>query len=102
MMKKLIFTIGLLVAGVSSAFELTANCHFDQSYGECSVINNTQTPIRCRLQIQGRTSMGYSYTGFEMAYLYPGQYAYAYVYANNPMIDPLVFVNGSAQCNYSR
>jgi hypothetical protein len=97
-MKKLIVIIGLLTSGLSFGFDIAANCHFDPSYGECSVVNDTQMPVKCKLQIQGRTSMGYTYNGFEFVFLYPGQYAYAYVYANNPMVDPLVQVSGSAQC----
>jgi hypothetical protein len=70
--------------------------------GECSVVNESNFPARCQLQIQGRTSMGYTFNGFENVFLYPGQNAWAYVYANNPMIDPLVFVGGYATCNYVR
>lgn len=85
-----------------SAFQLNSQCNFSPSYGECSVTNNTQSVISCRLKIFGKTSMGYTYTGFEFATLYPGQFANIYVYANNPAIDPIVLVTGSATCNYQR
>lgn len=76
-----------------------ANCHFNSNNGECSVVNETPNTINCHLNIYGRTRMGYTYSGFEQVVLYPGQEAWAYVYAKNPAVDPLVEVKGSANCN---
>ena len=90
----------LLTSAHSFAFQLGAECNFSPAYGECRVTNNTNRPISCRLNIFGQTSMGYTFSGSENAFLYPGQYAYAYVYANNPNINPLVIVRGNADCRH--
>lgn len=99
-MKSLITLIMLLSSTYSFAFQMGAQCHFSPAYGECQVVNNTNRPIACHLNIFGQTAMGYTFSGFENAFLYPGQYAYAYVYANNPSFDPLVIVRGNANCDY--
>jgi hypothetical protein len=97
---KILVVLFLAVISFSGNAILTMNaqCNFNQAYGECRVVNNTPTPLRCRLTIYGRTYSGATFTGFEHAFLYPGQYAYAYVYANNPAIDPLSNVYGTATC----
>lgn len=98
-MKTLAAVIFLTFSGLSSAFMMGTQCNFNQAHGECSVYNDTPNTISCRINIFGQVRSGATFNGFEFATLYPGQYAYAYVNANNPYIDPLVIVRGNATCN---
>lgn len=101
-MKKIIALSLMCFSFASQAFFMNTQCYFDRARGECTAFNHTPRTITCQLTIQGRTASGAFFNGFEFVTLYPGQYAWAYVYAQNPMYDPLVFVNGTAQCQYYR
>jgi hypothetical protein len=101
-MKKLILLTALSLTSLTNAqaFFLQADCRFDMAQGECEVVNQTYQPIYCDLRAQGITRSGFYANGFVNGWIMPGQTAYVYVNANNPYIDPLVNVNGSANCRY--
>lgn len=101
-MKIALLTSALVFATLSSAhaFTLQASCQFDQAHGECQVYNNTGRPVYCQIQAQGMTARGSWANGFVNGWIAPGQEAYVNVYANNPYIDPLMNVSGSANCNF--
>jgi hypothetical protein len=96
----LITTLLTLTFQSASAFQIQANCQFNQSQGVCQVFNQWTTPIYCSLKAQGQTNYGVWANAFINATIYPGDYAYVYVNANNPYMDPLVFVQGSANCQF--
>jgi hypothetical protein len=97
-MKKILLGSMIALSFQANAFMMNAECNYNSAHGECSVINNTPNPIRCSLHIDGRTASGATGFANEVAVLYPNQYAYAYINANNPALDPLVYVNGYANC----
>ncbi len=100
MKKFLALTILAMLSFSASAFQMQANCQFNRSVGQCSVYNNWGVPVFCTLRAQGQVASGAYGYAYEQATIYPGSYAYVYVYANNPMIDPLVFVTGNASCQF--
>jgi hypothetical protein len=101
-MKKLIVLTALTLTTLSNAhaFYLHANCRFDLAQGECEVVNQSYQPIYCELRAQGATRSGFWANGFVNGWIMPGQAAYVTVYSNNPYMDPLMNVNGSANCRY--
>jgi len=100
-MKKFIAALSFLMLSTSAfAFQMQANCQFNRSVGQCSVYNSWGVPVYCTLRAQGQVASGAYGYAYENVTVYPGSYAYVYVYANNPVIDPLVFVTGNATCSY--
>lgn len=101
-MKKILLAATLLLSltGAANAFFVQAQCQFNSATGSCAVFNQWATPIACQLQAEGQVSSGVWGSAWENAYIYPGQYGYVYVNANNPWIDPLVFVRGYANCQF--
>jgi hypothetical protein len=99
-MKNLLVVSSLLAvfSATANAYQLQAQCQFNQFQGQCSVLNYTNMVLHCSLQAQGQTYSGFYAYGYENVVLYPGQYAYVYVGANNGYMDPLVFVSGFANC----
>lgn len=81
-------------------FSVNADCSFNQAVGQCGVYNQWMRPIFCDVRIRGRTMSGAWFTGRENVVVYPGQNAFAYVYAQNPGYDPLVDTAGSANCRF--
>ena len=101
-MKNLFIASSLLIAftGLANAFETRTQCQFNAFHGECTAVNDSNFVIRCQLHIEGRTRSGATSNAQEDVFLYPGQNAYAYVNANNGYVDPLVYVNGYANCQF--
>ncbi len=97
-MKKSLFALVSLVSLSSNAYFFNMSCQFNQAFGTCSVYNTTFATLRCQLNVYGQTSSGFQGIATEHVLVYPGTYAYASIYANNPSYDPLIFVNGNAYC----
>ena len=96
----LAFVILMGVQISAQAFGLSVQCSFNQAQGSCFVFNTLNRPVQCRIQARGQTVMGFWAKVYENVIIYPGQYGYAYVYAKNPYNDPLVYVDGSANCGF--
>lgn len=101
-MKKILIALSLLVTltGAANAFYVQAQCQFNSATGTCAVFNQWATPIACSMAAEGQVASGAWGSVWENAYIYPGQYGYVYVNANNPWIDPLIFVRGYANCTF--
>lgn len=99
-MKKILALISLFSTINASAFQIQAQCRFNQASGECAVYNQWAQPIFCSLQARGQVASGVWANAWENVTVYPGSYAYVYVNANNPSFDPLVYVTGSANCQF--
>lgn len=100
-MKKLVLVLGLAVVSLSASAQsmsVQASCQFNRAEGRCAVYNQWNRPIYCELRAQGQVASGAWGSVYEDATIYPGNYAYVSVYANNPQYDPIVNVRGSAQC----
>ena len=82
------------------AFNIQARCEFVPAEGRCTVLNQWARPIRCELFARGQVSSGAYLNESVAGVLLPGQWAYVTVYANNPEVDPLVFVTGNANCAF--
>lgn len=95
--------LGIAIASLSfsavAQMSVRANCEFNQAVGRCAVYNQWNRPMQCDLRAQGQVYSGAFLNVYESVVVYPGQYAYAYVQANNPQRDPLVNVSGSANCS---
>ena len=98
----------LVIFGLSLVFSLSAYaapvfiypiCYNGPAVGECHLVNNTGKVIACNIQARGQTVHGIMINAFEYATLYQGMFASVTVYANNPMLDPLVYVRADAFCN---
>ncbi len=97
-MKKCLLTFLGLLSFSSNAYFFNMNCQFNQAFGKCSVYNSTYTTLRCQLNVYGQTVSGFQGIATEHVLVYPGSFAYATIYANNPSFDPLAFVQGNAYC----
>lgn len=87
-------------AAQNGPFSVNADCSFNPAVGQCAVYNQWMSPIFCDIRIRGRTASGTWFTGRENVVVYPGQNAFAYVYARNPNFDPLVDTGGAANCRF--
>lgn len=103
-MKNLLLALSLFAAfsGAANAFQIQVHCNFNPAHGDCSAENYSNTVIGCRLEARGTTRAGFYLNVFENVVLYPGQNAFVYVNANNAYVDPLISVNGAANCQILR
>jgi hypothetical protein len=100
-MKSLLSVLTLItLSSMANAFQVSASCSFSAASGQCAVYNQWYSPMKCSLRAQGQVSSGAYVDVWENVYVYPGEYAYAYVNANNPYYDPLIAVAGSANCQF--
>ncbi len=97
-MKKLISATILSVALSAQAFYVNLNCNVNQAHASCYLYNHWMRPITCQIQAQGTTYYGHWLNSYATVYVFPGQYSYIYVNAYNPMLDPLVYAQASANC----
>lgn len=100
-MKKLIATSLLLISANTFAynFSMALNCEVVYGVrGACQIVNRLPMPIGCKISAQGQTQSGAWANLFGQGTVYPGQSAWVYVNANNPYIDPLLFVQAQASC----
>lgn len=66
----------------------------------CEICNyESYRPIRCQMSIRGKTLYGLWFQGSQYGAIAYGQCMYGYVYANNPMRDPLISAEASATCS---
>jgi hypothetical protein len=101
MKKLLLFSVILLALNnEASAFLIEANCNFNQSQGRCTVWNNYNRPIFCRFEAAGLTYLGFWIEAWQDAVIPPRANGTLRVFATNPNNDPLVQVNGRADCNF--
>lgn len=84
-MKKLVLGLVALATITNvSAFRANADVYFDRTQGEVRVVNHLPMPIVCNGRAEGVTRNGmYVYSYMRNAVIYPGQFAYLYVYTNN-------------------
>lgn len=100
-MKKILAITTLLVSVNSFAYSFSMNLNCEVQYGvsgSCEVVNQLPTPIACQLSAQGQTQSGAWMNLYGQGYIYPGQVSWVNVSANNPYIDPLLFVQAQANC----
>ena len=97
-----------LLLVVLSIFSINSNAYFT-SRANCFLVNGSKAqceacnfasyrPIQCTLNIQGRTSYGYTFTGVQNGLIMPGQCMRGFVFANNPYMDPLVGAFANVTC----
>lgn len=104
-MKKLVLIASTLLTLSTAAqaryFRMGADC-FVQSgrKGICVAYNDSNRPMYCRGRVYGETYYGYSFRANGSGTVYPGQEFYLYVYAQNPMNDPLVQTSGNIECRF--
>ncbi|HPI40434.1 MAG TPA: hypothetical protein PLJ21_06495 [Pseudobdellovibrionaceae bacterium] len=101
-MKKFFIILSVLfgVNSQSYGFIIEANCSFDQAHGICSASNNFNRPILCHIRAKGQTAAGFWLNMWQETWIPPGQWRSTEVHANNPYNDPLVWVEGSANCRF--
>lgn len=100
-MKKIIAVSGLLFSlnSYSQMFSINLNCEVVYGVrGSCQVYNQFPRPIQCKIAAQGQTQSGAWVNLFGQGMIYPGQTAWVNVNANNPNIDPLLYVQARANC----
>jgi len=70
------------------------------SNATCEICNfDSYRPITCDMSIKGRTLYGFWFQGQQRGAIPYGKCMYGYVYANNPMRDPLISAEASAMCS---
>jgi hypothetical protein len=74
-------------------------CNFGPAYGECRLLNTYPRPVNCEFIVHGQTRLGSHINGFQYIMLYQGMFAWYNVQANNPYIDPIIFLTANANCN---
>lgn len=80
-------------------FSMTANCHFNAGRGQCLVANTTGYILQCTLRAHGQLASGQFLEAWQNAIIYPGNFAYVYIYADNPYYNPLIAIRGLATCS---
>lgn len=102
-MKKLL--LALLLVSTSAFAEpvfLFPTCNYYPEYGECRLWNTSGKEVTCNFNMTSSTRMGSSINGYQYVVLYQGMIAYQYARANNPRLDPIVYLNANAFCNTLR
>ena len=100
-MKKIIAVTLLAFSATSFAysFNMSLNCNVAYGVGgSCQVFNQLPRPIQCYISARGQTRFGAWINLNGQGIIYPGHQAYVTVNANNPNIDPLLFVQANANC----
>ncbi len=104
-MKRSLFLISLLFLSTLSfadveVFTQRAYCEINAGRSaNCEVCNfESYAPIHCEMSIRGRTLYGFWFQGSQVGAIPYGQCMYGYVYANNPIRDPLVSADAYASC----
>ena len=100
-MKKLLFALGFIFATSAQAqfVPVQTFCSHTPAQGYCQVYNHTFRPLLCQIRTTGLYRNGMTYTSFNNTVVYPGMYAYSYVYSNN-YFNPLVRTYGHANCRF--
>lgn len=82
------------------SFTQQAYCEINAGHNAtCEICNfDSYRPIKCHMSISGRTLYGFWFKGNQHAAIPYGKCMYGYVYANNPMRDPLISAEASATC----
>jgi hypothetical protein len=78
---------------------LYPNCYWNPASGQCTLTNYSGQDVVCHFTVRARSLRGYQFNGYQYRVLYRGMSAWAYVYANNPSVDPIVHMTATAQCN---
>ncbi|ATH08646.1 hypothetical protein BIY24_12020 [Halobacteriovorax marinus] len=96
----LIAVLALVSVSSNAYYTAAANCFLvSGAQAQCEACNFAgYRPLTCTLNVQGRTSYGYSFNGVQTKVLLPGQCMRGFVYANNPYMDPLVGAFGNVTC----
>lgn len=100
-MKKIFLLSSILLSLNSFAFYAQVNCEIQ--YGAtaaCTVYNQFPRPIYCQLNGNGQTQSGAYVNLYGNGWVAPYDSANLFIKANNPYIDPLVFVNANANCTF--
>lgn len=100
-MKKMLIIAILSMAMVQSSFAFWVNPRIiitpPRTYAEARVVNVWNRPIVCSGQVAFQTNSGrVQYAYFNRQFIYPRQYAFAYVYTN--VYEPFMFGNGGVNC----
>jgi hypothetical protein len=102
-MKKFIATLMFMacINGASAAGPvfLYPTCSYGPAGGECTLFNSSGKDISCNIHARAQTQRGSYITAYDYRILYQGQFAWVRVYANNPQMDPIVYINATAFCN---
>jgi hypothetical protein len=100
--KKLIavflFTLFISTAQAEAVF-LFPRCSWSPSGGECTLINTTGKDITCNIRATAQTRRGSFLYAYDYRVLYTGMWAWVRVYANDPMNDPITYMQADAYCN---
>lgn len=102
-MKKLLFTVALLLAFSTSAFAFIPEMNFfvNREVATVRIWNNSGRPFVCSGSAYGMTyNRVVLNSWFNQVYVAPGMYAYAYVYSN--YYDPFLNVWAQVNCQFSR
>jgi hypothetical protein len=78
---------------------LYPNCNYGPSYGECTLNNTSQETVSCNIQARGQTRKGAILSAYQYTVLYPNMLSWTRVSANDPVNDPIVYLNATAFCN---
>ncbi len=101
--KAAVLLLSTLFALEASAnwFRLPASCFVNSGVSaSCQACNYNYRPIFCSFTTNGVTYRGSYFQGFNNTWIYPGNCANGYVYAQNPYIDPLASANATVNCRY--
>lgn len=99
-MKKIVLATLIALTATSTlarTFRGNARTYCDRTQCQVMVENYLNRPIYCRGGAQGITVNGQSVWSNMNTMIYPGQYAYVYVYTNN--YNPFRNVSHNIQCS---
>lgn len=96
----------MLAFFLTLSFKVTAEpvfiyptCYASPYNSECTINNNSGKDISCSIQITGQTKKGGYVSAYEYRVLYQYMSAWIRVNSNDPMNDPIVYLQAYANCN---
>ena len=96
-----LFVLGLMISlsAVARPVFLIPTCNWGPAYGECRLWNTSGEVVGCELLTFGQTRSGASINLPRYDVLYQGMTSWTSIRANNPYIDPIVFMSATAICS---
>lgn len=103
--KKLIaiffFTLFISTAQAEAVF-LFPRCSWGPSGGECTLVNTSGKDVTCNIRATANTRKGTYLSAFDYRVLYTNMWAWVRIHSNDPMNDPITYMQANAFCNTMR
>lgn len=93
-------SLSLLTINAKAWWDVSANIKVTNTLVEAVVYNDWAEAIYCEGYVYARSASGVQAEIWMGEVIYPGQFGFAYLYAINPYVDPLVGGWADIRCNW--